>query len=304
MTFSPVSLRAGCKVNLYLHVGERLANGYHSLESLFLPLEEPHDVLEVRKAESPSPGTARVSFVTASDPHAPVPGIDPVHNTVTRAAAWHAAMTGFRPALDICVRKGIPHGSGLGGGSSDAAALLLWLRGRAIRAGITVPPFRRFLEDAAAVGADVPFFLQGKTALVSGLGERLRPADTPHAGHFLLLLCPGIVISTAWAFAALDAGRKEKNASGGLTSNGSRATPTFARTPGQGNDFEPLVFAAYPELARLHGRLLRSGALKAGLSGTGSSLFGLYLEEKIARQAAKCLARGGLSVYIQRLPKR
>jgi 4-diphosphocytidyl-2-C-methyl-D-erythritol kinase len=300
MTVSSVSLRAGCKINLYLHVGNRLPNGYHTLESLFLPLEEPHDILDIC-LPAKTQNVVRTSFVTACEQEYPIPDIDPQHNTLTRAAAWHAKQTGFHPTLDIRVRKGIPQGAGLGGGSSDAAALLLWLREQAALSGARVPPFPHFLESAAAIGADVPFFLQGKTALVEGIGEKTRPAANPHAGYFLLLLCPGLVISTAWAFAALDRERDKKNTPDGLTSEKSQAKS--ARAPRQGNDFEPIVFAAYPELSRLHKQLLQSGASQARMSGTGSSLFGLYREEKIARDTAKRLAKGGLSVYIQRLPE-
>ena len=311
MTFSPVSLRAGCKINLYLHVGEKRADGYHELESLFLPLEEPHDILEIRPLTGVPEGTVRAAFFRAFEPHAPLPDIDPERNTLTQAAAWHAGLTGFSPALDIRVRKGIPHGAGLGGGSADAAALLLWLRERAALAGATLPPFPRFLEDASRIGADVPFFLQNIPALASGVGEKLVPAIPPYAGCTPLLLCPSLRIATAWAFAALDAQRDkqgdahrvEKNMPSGLTSEGTRAKSSFAEAPGWGNDFEPIVFAAYPELARLHGRLLESGAVEARMSGTGSSLFGVYREEKIARNTAKTLARDGCSVYIQRLPK-
>jgi 4-diphosphocytidyl-2-C-methyl-D-erythritol kinase len=299
-------LRAGCKINPYLHVGERLPSGYHTLESLLLPLAEPHDTLEIRVSSGASEGLVQTSFVMACEGTRPISGIDPKHNTLTRAAAWHAEQTNFRPALDIRVRKGIPHGAGLGGGSSDAAALLLWLREQAVLAGIDVPPFPRFLESAAAIGADVPFFLLGKPALAEGIGEKLRPVPNPYAGYFLLLLCPGIAVSTAWAFAALDRERAEKNTPGGLTSAGSRAKSSLAHTPdppGHGNDFEPLVFAAYPELGRLHEELLQSGTALARMSGTGSSLFGLYREEKTAREAAKILARKGLSIYIQCLPE-
>ena len=293
-------MRAGCKINLWLHVGERLPSGHHALESLLLPLEEPHDTLDIRVLSGSSEGLAQTSFVTAAEGR-PIFGIDPKDNTLTRAAAWHAGQTGFRPSLDIRVRKGIPHGAGLGGGSSDAAALLLWLREQAALAGIDLPPFSHFLESAAAIGADVPFFLLRKPAQAEGIGEKLRPVANPYAGYFLLLVCPAdISISTAWAFAALDRERNEKTPPGSLTSQESRAKSTLAH---DGNDFESLVFAAYPELGRLFERLMHSGAESARMSGTGSSLFGLYREEKIAREAAKTLARDGLSVYIQYLPE-
>ena len=313
MDVSCTTLRAGCKINLFLHVGARLANGYHSLESLFIPLREPHDLLEVRLLPGAPEGSVTVSFHTADGFGEPLPGIDPIRNTVTRACTWHAEQTGYAPALDICVRKGIPHGAGLGGGSADAAAILFWLRARAAEAGVPLPPPDLFAQNTAAIGADVPFFILNRTALASGVGEKLTPVPNPYAGHYLLLLCPGIAVSTAWAFGALDAAREagsftdgpeknpEKNATAVLTSEGSRATHSLARTPGRGNDFEPIVFAAYPELARLHGQLLSSGASEARMSGTGSSFFALYRDEKNARETAKKLAKDEYTVYIQYL---
>ena len=313
MDVSCTTLRAGCKINLFLHVGRRLDNGYHNLESLFIPLRDPHDLLEVRPMSGVPQGTVTVSFCSADGSVEPLPGIDPVRNTVSRACAWYAEQTGYAPALDIRVRKGIPHGAGLGGGSADAAAILLWLRARAAEEGIPLPPPDRFAESAAAIGADVPFFILNRTALASGVGEKLTPAPSPYAGHYLLLLCPGISISTAWAFGALDAAREaaftaagsgknpKKNGPAVLTSEESRATHSLARTQGRGNDFEPIVFAAYPELASLYRQLLSSGASEARMSGTGSSLFALYRDEKNAREAAKRLAKDEYTVYIQYL---
>lgn len=304
MTEYPVVLHAGCKINLYLHVGPRLKNGYHNLETLFLPLEDPYDVLEVRTAPGTVHGKTRVTFIAASHHAANAPEIDPDENTLTRAAAWHQELTGYCPSLDILVRKNIPHGAGLGGGSADAAALLLWLREQAQLQGLAVPPRERFIREAAVIGADVPFFLLGEPALATGVGERLVPTANPHAGRFLLLLCPGIAVSTAWAFGALDAERAKKNADCGLTSGTSQAKSTLARTPGKGNDFESIVFTAYPELGRLHKALLQSGALEAQMSGTGSSLFAIYEEKKMVESTAKALARDGLNVYTSCLPGR
>ena len=281
-----------------------MPSGYHRVESLMLPLAKPYDTLGIGMSAEPetSQDIVKTAFFTACEQKLPIPDIDPKHNTLTRAAAWHADQTGFNPYLDIQIYKGIPHGAGLGGGSSNAAALLLWLRERAEMAGVHVPDFAHFVESAAVIGADVPFFLkapflQGEAALAEGIGEKLRPAANPYAGYILLLACPGAAISTAWAFAALARERGEKNRSGGLTSEEGRDKSTLR------NDFEAIVFAAYPELGRLYDWLLQSGAVAARMSGTGSSLFGLYREGKTAVKAAKILAKDGVRVYIQRLPE-
>ncbi len=321
---SPVAvLRVGCKINLYLRVGDRLPNGYHELETLFVPLSEPHDTLEVFRggdaADTPQHKTGdrqgmRVEFS--------VPGIDPKRNTLTKAYAWYAAKTGFAPALAVRVKKGIPHGAGLGGGSADAAALLRYLQQEAVKAGHAPLAREELLEGSAAVGADVPFFLLDRAAKATGVGEKLVPVPNPCAGHFLVLVCPEASVSTAWAFAALDElrsgtesagsadsgppsdegkGKFEKVRAHGLTSAGHHATYDFACAPPPGNDFEEIVFARLPELFRLRARLCEAGAELARMSGTGSSIFALFREESTAGVTAKALASDGWTVYMQKL---
>lgn len=302
MPLRPVTLRAGCKINLFLHVGPKRPDGYHELDTLFLPLDEPHDLLHVSAPDGRPEGTLDVSFFRMAGgaaPGTPLPEIDTGHNTLTRAYAWFAERTGFAPPLSIRVDKGIPHGAGLGGGSADAAVLLRFLRGLARRDGLDPPSEDAFITGSATVGADVPFFLLSTPARAFGIGERLTPVPHPCAEHFLVLLCPDIRISTAWAFTALDAMR-QKSPPAGLTSHPHEATTSLGRsTPG--NDFEAVVFAAFPELLHLHEQLVSLGAETARLSGTGSSMFGLFREEKIAREAAKRLANDRLSVYMQHL---
>lgn len=318
-------LRAGCKINLYLRVGDRLPNGYHELETLFIPLAEPHDTLEVFRGDN---GTAGASHGEAQGRQAirvefSMPGIDPERNTLTKAFAWYAAKTGFAPALAVRVKKGIPHGAGLGGGSADAAALLRYLQEEAPKAGHAPLAREELLESSAAVGADVPFFLLNGAAKATGVGEKLVPVPNPCAGYFLVLVCPAVPVSTAWAFAALDEhrygaenakaadgsfprpdggkGKIEKIDVHGLTSTGHQATYDFACALPPGNDFEDLVFARLPELARLRARLCEAGAELARMSGTGSSIFALFREESTAKAAAKALASNDWTVYMQAL---
>lgn len=266
-----------------------------------------------------------------------VPGIDPERNTLTRAYDWYASRTGFAPALGIRVKKNIPHGAGLGGGSSDAAALLLYLQKEAALAGHAPLGREELLAGSATVGADVPFFLLGTAARATGIGEKLVPTANPFAGYFLVLVCPDVAVSTAWAFNALDelraetasretagdenshpAGcrnsdesdrfsgfcgskeqKSEKNRTGGLTSAGHQATYDFACGRLPGNDFEDLVFTRLPLLARLRARLCAAGAEVARMSGTGSSIFALFRDGNDAEEAAKALASDGYRVYTQ-----
>jgi 4-diphosphocytidyl-2-C-methyl-D-erythritol kinase len=206
-------LRAGCKINLYLRVGQKLPDGYHEIETLFVPLLKPYDIIEIFSQDSkvcaPS-GAIADSPCGQKNPQVEfsVPGINAERNTLTKAHAWYGSITGFAPALTIRVRKNIPHGAGLGGGSSDAAALLRYLQREAAKAGYTPLDRAELLKKSAAVGADVPFFLVGAAAKAAGIGEKLTPVPMPYPGCTLVLACPDIAVSTAWAFGALDAARE------------------------------------------------------------------------------------------------
>lgn len=329
-------LFSGCKINLFLRVGPRLPSGLHRIESLFLPLELPGDCLEIRPADR---GDAPPLTRFFDERGAPLDDIDPESNTLTKAWTWFRALCGLAPALELELRKGVPHGSGLGGGSANAAALLLFLRDLAEKRGLPLPDLETFARQSAAVGADVPFFILNRPALVRGVGEILSPCANPFAGHYLLLVCPKTRVNTGWAFAELDRWREQGGARpcpsgtriGPRRPNGPPPfgkparrimplDPHFANAEGRaqspeqnfeqdqardfGNDFEAPIFKRLPELAALHAELAASGALLARMSGSGAALFAIYREKKNAGKMVKALADRGLRVYMQPLPKR
>ncbi|MDR1685362.1 MAG: hypothetical protein LBR82_02785 [Desulfovibrio sp.] len=197
-------LRSGCKVNLRLRIGGLQACGLHELSSFMLPVAEPHDEISVHTARGRPAGSVTTRFLSAYGQ--PLPDIDTENNTLTRACACFAERTGFAPALDITVRKGVPHGAGLGGGSADAAALLLFLRREAGCAGCAdaLREEEALVRVAAQTGSDVPFFLRNVPARVSGVGDIVEAAPNPFPSFVLLLLCSDLRISTAWAFSELD----------------------------------------------------------------------------------------------------
>ncbi|WP_291440498.1 4-(cytidine 5'-diphospho)-2-C-methyl-D-erythritol kinase [Desulfovibrio sp.] len=282
-------LTAGCKVNLGLRITGVRPDGYHEIDSLFYPLPRPCDQIKLRVTDG-----SGISVLCAG------PGaglLDTKNNTLTKAyTAFAQAVDCPVPGLEVRLRKGIPSGAGLGGGSSDAAALLHWLNGHA-----ATPLSSQGLADVAlGVGADVPFFLHNRPCRVRGIGEIIEFVDLDVSGMRLVLVCPEIHVSTPQTFADYDAfaaashaGEKQNS----LTREQSRANGTFLS---QGrfdtdlvNDLENVVFKRHPELADIKATLLRYGATAACMSGSGSSILGLFKREALVEaQAAVAMLQG------------
>ena len=276
-------VRTGGKINLFLFITGRRENGYHELSSLFTRLPGPLDTLVFRPADRES--GIRVSCST--------PGIDLESNTLTKAYARYAAATGFAPAVDVELIKGIPHGAGLGGGSADGAEVLAWLQ----RQNPEPLPAQELNALAARVGADVPFFLKRGSCMAEGIGDELSPAETGLEGWHCVLVCPRVHVDTAWAYSAWDA----ENLSFSLTEKrkaDKNNRSIYASFYGM-NDFEAVVFSGYPVLPALKSQLIQQGADIAGMSGSGSALFGLFRDGDTAALAAKALenAEGAPAVY-------
>lgn len=302
--------------------------GWHELDTVFVPLSEPCDTLVIRKrgADATSAGAAGLPELAGQAEnaaglvlHCATPGIDLLNNTLTRAyrafaAAAQAAQSvqstaepgrGWTlPLLEVELIKGVPHGAGLGGGSADAATLLRWLDGEARRAGVAVSA-EALAAAALSVGADVPFFLKNEPCRATGLGDVLEPANVDVlTGWHLVLVMPQEQVPTPWAFRAFDEARLTMGTvflpvpgkkmphfpQEGLTGGGEFAISSFARREPVRleNDFEKVVFATYPGLAKHKAFLLQAGAAAAVMSGSGSSIFGLFRE---AAQAASAVCR-------------
>lgn len=278
-----VALAAPAKVNLGLRIRGRRADGYHFLESLFVPLELGDRLsLHLR----PGRGAPAVSLRVSGERAGGVPG--DASNLAFRAAAAFFEAAGLRDlALAIVLDKAVPAQAGLGGGSSDAAAVL---RGLAALLPGAVPagPLKAL---ALRLGADVPFFLEPRPALVRGIGEQIEPLPgLPPVS--LVLVHPGPGLSTAEVYGAYDA------LEGALT----RPEPGPTVRPPEGllepevlaglleNDLEPAARRLCPLLARLRLQLAGAGAVGVGMSGSGPTLFGVFRDESAAGVAAKRLA--------------
>ncbi|MGE4552298.1 MAG: 4-(cytidine 5'-diphospho)-2-C-methyl-D-erythritol kinase [Desulfovibrionaceae bacterium] len=296
----PVEIRlpAPAKINLALTITGRRPDGYHDLDTVFLALPEPHDTLFV----APGPPGSGLAL------DCPIPGLPPERNIIYKAWDRHAAATGARADLAVRVDKGIPTGAGLGGGSSDAAAMLAHLQTLAGPRALAPDDLNRL---AAGLGADVPFFLLrpgqgGGAARAAGIGEVLEPLGLDElglAGLTLLLACPPEAVNTAWAFAQWD---RLQEGPGGfrafLTTRKQGTTNSApARTLVLRNDFEAVVFGPHPGLRRIKLELLQAGASACVLSGSGASLYALFRDPHAAARAGEALGRRRVQTFVHTL---
>ncbi|MBX9601608.1 MAG: 4-(cytidine 5'-diphospho)-2-C-methyl-D-erythritol kinase [Bryobacteraceae bacterium] len=259
-------LKSFAKINLDLRVLHRRTDGYHELRTIFQTISL-HDLIEVEYRRS------RVTRLEIEG------NVHISHNLILQAA--EAALDSQRAtaSLRFVLRKNIPMGAGLGGGSSNAAAVLLAIP------FLTGKPLPDQPRIAASLGADVPFFLHGGTALACGTGTELYPLPDARFGPGLLI-APEIHSSTADAYRALNRPPQEAALTSPESSskiNGfQHLVWSLSRSRGGGsgtgyeNDFEPAVFRQYPQLAKLLRALERQGAAPARMSGSGSSLFGFW----------------------------
>lgn len=281
MSAAPVE--APAKINLGLRIRGRRGDGYHELESVFLPLDLAD---EVRVEACAGEG---VSLALEGDA-AGVPRGDA--NLALRAACAFAEAADLGEALAVRLTKRIPAAAGLGGGSSDAAAVLRALA--ALRPGRVAPERLRAL--ALGLGADVPFFLDPRPAWVRGIGERIEPvAGLPPLP--LLLVNPGLPLPTAEVYRAFDAlapaltpedPTPRMRALQALRESGGdvRRVAREALADLVWNDLEPAATRLCPPVARLRARLDELGALAVGLSGSGPTLYGVFPDRGAADRAA------------------
>jgi len=276
-----LTIQTAAKVNLCLRVLGRRADGYHEVETVL------HTVGVWDRLTIQDPGSSEISVsVTTGD--AP----EGEANLCWRAASLLAARTGAKRGAAIALRKGIPLRSGLGGGSSDAAATL---------AGLTRLWDLRLEADelgaiAAEVGADVPFFLHGGCCLARGMGEKLIPCRELTA--WLVIVSPaGSGVSTAQAYAAL-----RRGATLGRRRALSRPIKRMMEALNGGdigsvaaalhNDFEAVKVAGIHDALRAKEALLAAGCLGAVMSGSGSAAFGIASDPQSAEQVAALLRPG------------
>lgn len=263
---------ARAKVNLWLKVVGRRADGYHLLDTLvaFTDLADEIEVAPAHDLSLEVDGPGASALAGESD------------NLVLKAARLLAGRAGVAPRAALRLTKRIPVAAGLGGGSADAAAALLAL---ADQWRVAMPEEELF-DLASALGADVPMCLAGRPAVVSGVGERLQPAP-PLPACAILLVNPGSKLPTPEVFAA----RQGAFSMAAPVDRPWRNLPEFAAELGRrGNDLTEAAISLRPEIADVLQTLLATeGVRHAAMSGSGATCFGLYDTSDAARQAAATL---------------
>lgn len=262
----PLCVPAPAKINLFLHIVGRRPDGYHLLQTAFRMLDWGDEITLQRRDDG--------LILRTSD----VPGVPAESDLVVRAARALQAASGSRFGADIGVLKRIPMGGGLGGGSSDAASVLLALN-RLWGCGLS----RQALQDLGLkLGADVPFFIFGETAFAEGVGEALRPLAVPPAWY--VVVAPPVSVPTAEIFSAKELTRDTEI----LIMQGFAAHKTR-------NDMQAVVCVKYPEVAESLEWLSQYG--DARMSGSGACLFAPFDTEGQARQVAAS-APSGWKVWV------
>lgn len=281
-----VRVSAPCKINLHLRVLGARPDGFHDIESVFQLISLADDI-ELSRTGAP------LSCEVVS------PRMElPPSNTVTAAVERFRELTGITDGVRVRVTKRVPSGAGLGGGSSDAASTLVALD-RLF--GTNVPP-EELAVIAAKIGSDVPFFLTGGAAVVEGRGERITPirARTDLTG---VLVWPGVASPTGPAYALVDRYRAEGREGESAGLDGTPAWPKVAdlerwsfgtlRNWPFRNSFTAPVEEAIPVIRDVRLGLLEAGADFAEMSGSGSSVFGLFENEAVADSACRSLSTQG-----------
>lgn len=246
------------KINLGLNIVEKRPDGYHNLETIFYPINL-QDALEVtRRENNDKEYTLHISG-------SPLEG-EPEDNLVVKAyKLLKKDYPGLLP-VDIHMYKHIPAGAGLGGGSSDAACMIKLLNDK-FSLGLST---ERMEEYAVKLGADCAFFIRNKPVFATGIGNLFEPVELSLKGYHIILIKPDIFVSTRDAFAEIKPVRPAVS----LKEIVKQPMETWKNS--MKNDFEDSVFKKFPEIAAIKDELYDLGAVYAAMSGSGSSVYGIF----------------------------
>ena len=277
------SLRSYAKINLGLLLLGKRDDGYHDIATVFQQIDL-HDHISFRKIAS----SIRI---TSSNPTLPLDE----NNLVYKSCRLFQKAQGITEGLEVHIQKHIPIGGGLGGGSSNAAATLVAMN----HLWKTNLSLAELLEMAIKIGSDVPFFLQGGIALGRGRGEILTPIQWP-ADWWIVLICPGIHVSSSWAYRQAKIALTKEEKFTKFRSIFKRYSPHTLRTM-LINELEGVVFQRHPILQEIKKQLYQRDAFYASMSGSGSSVYGLFSHRAQAEVAkASFCTDQGMETYLCR----
>lgn len=275
-----MTVRSYAKINLGLRILRKRSDGYHDIETVFhrinvwdeIVLRPTHGILRLETDRADLPADSS--------------------NLCLRAAELLKAKAPAGVGVSIALRKQIPVGAGLGGGSSDAASVLLALK-HLWSARISDDELRML---ALRLGSDVPYFLGRGSAYATGRGERLEPIPLV-LPYWIVVVVPPVHVSTAWAYQHLRLKDHSPRASlkDLLLRPASQLRESLAELS---NDFEPLVLESHPDVGEAKRRLAGSGAACALMSGSGSAVFALFADEGAARSALEAFGGDGYSLSL------
>ena len=258
-----------CKINIGLRVVRKREDGYHDLETIFYPVYGLHDELEVEPA-------AEFAFLQDGLVVDCLPTDNLIYKVYKRMQE-HFPQIGN---VKITFKKNIPFGAGLGGGSSDAAHMAIALN-EIFSLGLTR---EQLAEEVRPLGADCPFFIYNTPCYAEGIGDKLSPITLDLSGLRLVMIKPNCSVSTKDAYAGIV---RHPEAEGQIKQALAEGKTLTDMCPLLINDFEQTVFPIHSEIAEIKQRLLSAGALYAAMSGSGSTVFGLFQNNPEGRTDAQ-----------------
>lgn len=249
-----------CKINLGLHILRKRSDGFHDLETIFYPIAL-QDALEIVHSEAATAITFSMSGAS----------LDIASSENICVKAYYLLKKDFPniPSIQMHLHKAIPSGAGLGGGSADGAFTLLLLNDK-FQLHISED---QLIQYALQLGSDCPFFIKNKACIGTGRGEKLEPIALDLSDYKIVIINPQIHINTGWAFSQLQPNAER------FTLKEVIQQPITDWKHHLKNDFEEPIFKQYPEIEAIKQDLYNNGALYAAMTGTGSTVFGLFEKE-------------------------
>ena len=259
-----------CKINIGLRIGQKRADGFHNLETIFIPLPL-NDMLEILPATKQA-----VTQIIYSQSGNTFDGAEADNICVK---AYHLLKGSFSqlPAIQLHLHKAIPTGAGLGGGSADGAFTLCLLN-EVFKLNLSTD---QLISYALQLGSDCTFFIINKPCFATGRGECLTPVSINLAGYSIVIINPGIHINTGWAFAQLSKCKAALQTQVQPNLQAAIQQPVASWKNYLTNDFELPAFNQYPVLKTIKEALYNQGAVYAAMSGSGSTMYGIFKKEEI-----------------------